>query len=159
MYNFHKNICVIRREQGPDAVTMMAYSKNFSYKFHNEIRLSDSCDTQSNDRPIWKVRRKKKQKKINQGCHCRFCVEYIDRNPFPINSLNDMFILACLMAIKITLHDADFSTYSYPTCRTLQYLHHHHHHRIQYNMPLDQIAIGTSVPAPHFHSTIFSILK
>lgn len=50
MYNFHKDIFVIRREQEPDGATMMADSKNFSYKFRNGIRLLDNCDTQSNDR-------------------------------------------------------------------------------------------------------------
>lgn len=56
VYNFHKNICVIRREQEHDAAIVMADSKNFLYKFHNEIRLLDNCDTQSNDRQVWKCR-------------------------------------------------------------------------------------------------------
>lgn len=61
VYNFHKNICVIRRVQEHGAVTMMADSKNFSNKFRSGIRLSDSCDTQSNDRPAWKLEKKKQQ--------------------------------------------------------------------------------------------------
>lgn len=68
VYNFHKNICVIRRGQEHGAVTMMADSKNFSNKFHSGIRLSGSCDTQSNDRPAWKLKQKRENNnKINQG--------------------------------------------------------------------------------------------
>lgn len=61
VYNFHKNICVIRREQEHDAATVMADSKNFSYRFHNGIRLSDNCGTQPNDRQACKKKKKNTQ--------------------------------------------------------------------------------------------------